>query len=87
MVSNLPTDPMELVELGVCSVKFIDCMKGQCYKCPGKGVVTNICEELEKVESLSYYRWVSHQKTVHKIQDEVTGQEVAILLADLVDGN
>ena len=46
---------MELVELDVCSVKSIDCMKGQCDECPGKGVVTNICEELEKVESLSYY--------------------------------
>ena len=45
---------MELFELDVCSVKSIDCMKGQCDECPGKGVVTNICEELEKVESLSY---------------------------------
>ena len=62
-------------------------MKGQCDECPGKGVVTNICEELEKVESLSYYWWVSHQKTAHKIQDEVTGEEAAILLADLIDRN
>ena len=87
LVSNLPTVLMELVELGVCSVKSIDCMKGQCDECPGKGVVSNICEDLEKVESLSYYRWVSHQKTAHKIQDEVTGEEAAILLAELVDGN
>ena len=28
-----------------------------------------------------------YQKSVHKIQDEVTGEEAAILLADLVDGN
>ena len=54
-VSNLPTDPMELVELGVCSVKSIDYMNGQCDECPGKGVVINICKELEKVKSLSYY--------------------------------
>ena len=87
LVCNLPTDPMELVELGVCSVKSIDCMKGQCDECPRKRVVSNICEELEKRESLSYYRWVNHQNSVHKIQDEVTGEEAAILLADLVDGN
>ena len=87
LVCNLPTDPMELVELGVCSVKSIDCMKGQCDECPRKRVVSNICEELEKRESLSYYRWVNHQISVHKIQDEVTGEEAAILLADLVDGN
>ena len=80
LVSNLPTDSMVPVELGVCSVRSIDCMKGQCDECPGKRVVTNICEELEKVESLLYYQWVSHQKSVHKIQDEVTGEEAAILL-------
>ena len=84
LVSNLPIDPMELVELGVCSVKSIDCMNGQCNECPGKGVV-NICKELEKAKSLSYYRWVSHQKSVHKIRDEVTGEEGVICLADLVD--
>ena len=78
---------MELVELGVCSVKSIDCMKGQCDECPRKRVVSNICEELEKRESLSKYRWVNHQNSVHKIQDEVTGEEAAILLADLVDRN
>ena len=87
LVSNLPTDPMELAELDVCSVKSIDCMKGECDECPRKRVVSNICEELEKRESLSYYRWENHQNSVHKIQDEVTGEEAAILLADLVDGN
>ena len=54
LVSNLPTDPMQLVELSVCSVMSIDCTKGQCDECPGKLVITNICEELEKVESLLY---------------------------------
>ena len=62
-------------------------MKGQCDECPGKGVVTNICEELERVESLLYYWWVSHKKTAYKIPDEVTGEEAAILLVDLVDRN
>ena len=42
---------------------------------------------LEKVESLLYYRWVSHQNPDHKIQDEVTGEVAAILLADLVEEN
>ena len=48
LVSKLPTYSIELVELGVCSVKSIDCMKGQCDECPGKGVVANICEEPRK---------------------------------------
>ena len=54
LVSNLPSDPMQLVELSVCSVMSIDCTKGQCDECPGKLVIANICEELEKVESLFY---------------------------------
>ena len=87
LVSSLPTDPMELVEMGVCSVKLIQCMNGECAECPGKVVIAKICEELEKVDSLSYYRWVTRQKNVHKIQEQVTGEEAASLLSDLVDGN
>ena len=29
-IQNLPADPMELVELGICSVKPQPCMKGEC---------------------------------------------------------
>ena len=58
-VSNLPTDPMELVELGVCSVKSTDYMNGQCDECPGKGVVINILKSYVRfhnvMKSLSYY--------------------------------
>ena len=86
LVHNLPTDPMELVELGVCSVKQIQCMRGECEECPGKVVIANICEELENAESLTYYRWVTRKKNVCKIQEEVSGEEASILLAEIVDG-
>ena len=33
LVQNLPDDPMEVVELGVCSIKNLLCMKGECDEC------------------------------------------------------
>ena len=43
LVENLPAEPLDLVELGVCSVKF-ECMEGDCVECPGRNVISDLCQ-------------------------------------------
>ena len=73
LVVDIPTDPLELVSLGVCSVKDLPCIKGECEECPGQTVINVVCEELEKIESITFYKWVTKLKWLKKNlkEDEV----------------
>ena len=86
LIKNLPMDPLELVQLGVCSVKSSVCMNGHCGVCPGTTPITEICENLEKVESLTYYKWTTKNKVVCKISDEISGEEAVNKLVELISG-
>ena len=87
LVSNLPTDSMVLVELGVCSVRSIDCMKGQCDECPGK---KGGYQHLWRARKSGIFIVLSMGKSP-KVCSQNTGwsnwRGSSNSLADLVDGN
>ena len=53
-----------------------ECMNGLCNACPGTTPIAEICKNLEKVESLTFYKWTT-KKVVCKISDEMFGEEAA----------
>ena len=85
LVDDLASEPLALVELGVCSSKNYPCIRGQCEKCPGKTATSSLCEQLEKLAHITYFCWVTEGSVVKKNQ-EATGEEMAAMLEDLMIG-
>ena len=81
-----PVDPLEFFQLGVCSFKSYECMNGLCNACPGSALLAKISENLEKVESLTFYKWTTKNKVVCKISDEISEEEAASKLVELISG-
>ena len=79
-------DPLEFVQLGVYSFKSYECMNGLCNACPGSALLAEISENLEKVEPLTFYKWTTKNKVVCKISDEISGEEAASKLVELISG-
>ena len=86
LIKDLPMDPLEFVQLGVCSFKSYECMNGLCNACPGSAPIAEISENLEKVESLTFYKWTTKNKVVCKISDEISREEAASKLVKLISG-
>lgn len=86
LVKDLPLDPLELVEVGVCSCKNYECMTNKCQQCPGKAPIASVCEALEKVEKIQYYKWSTIEKKVVKRMEEETGEQIAVMLEEVVTG-
>ena len=53
---KIVTNSLKFVELGVCSVKSFSCISKICEECPGSSIVEQICKELEKVETITYFK-------------------------------
>ena len=68
LADDLPSEPLALVELGVCSSKNYPCIGGQCEKCPGKTAVSSLCEQLERLAHITYFCWVTEGNVVKKKQ-------------------
>ena len=86
LIKNLPMDLLEFVQLGVCSFKSYECMNGLCNTCPRSAPIAEISENLEKVESLTFYKWTTKNKVICKISEEVSGEEAASKLVELISG-
>ena len=86
LIKDLPMDLLEFVQLGVCSFKSYECMNGLCNACPGSALLAKISENLEKVESLTFYKWTTKNKVVCKISDEISEEEAASKLVELISG-
>ena len=61
-------------------------MNGLCNACPGSAPIAEISENLEKVESLTFYKWTTKNKVVCKISDEISEEEAASKLVELISG-
>ena len=61
-------------------------MYGLCNACPGSAPIAEISENLEKVESLTFYKWTTKNKVVCKISDEISREEAASKLVKLISG-
>ena len=61
-------------------------MYGLCNASPGTAPIAEISENLEKVESLTFYKWTTKNKVVCKISDEISGEEAASKLVELISG-
>ena len=85
LADDLPSEPLALVELCVCSFKNYSCIRGQCEKCPGETTISSLCEQLEKLAHITQFCWVTEGSVVKKKQ-EATGEEMAAVLEDLVIG-
>ena len=79
-------DPLEFVQLGASSFKSYECMNGLCNTCPWSAPIAKISKDLEKVESLTFYKWTTKNRVVCKISDEISGEEAASKLAELISG-
>jgi len=86
LAAELPDDPLDVVELGVCSVKNLECMKGECHTCKGSEVVDRLCEVLESYESITFTKWTTISKQVKKITEEATGEEIGVMFHDMAYG-
>ena len=58
LADDLTSEPLVLVELGVCSFKSYSCITGQCEKCLGKTAISSLCEQLEHLAHITYFCWV-----------------------------
>ena len=85
LADDLPSEPLALVELGVCSSKNYPCIGGQCEKCPGKTAISSLCEHLERLAHITYFCWVTEGNVVKKKHD-ATGEEMAVALKDSMIG-
>ena len=85
LADDLPSKRLALVEMGVCSSKDYPCITGQCEKCPGKTVISTLCEQLEKLAHITYFCWVAEGNMV-KNKQEATGEEMAAMPKDLMIG-
>ena len=85
-IKDLPMDLLEFAQLGICSFKSYECMNGLCNTCPGSAPIAEISENLEKVESLTFYKWTTKNKVVCKISDEISEEEAASKLVELISG-
>lgn len=52
--------------------------------CPGVAPIAEICENLEKVQLLTFYKWNTKNIVVCKISDEKSGEEAASKLVLLI---
>lgn len=52
--------------------------------CPGVAPIAEICENLEKVQLLMFYKWNTKNIAVCKISDETSGEEAASKLVLLI---
>ena len=86
LTKDLAMDLLEFVQLGVCSFKSYECMNGPCNACPGSALIAEISGNLEKVESLTSYKWTTKNKVVYKISEEISGEEAASKLVELISG-
>ena len=86
LIKDLPMDLLEFGQLGVCSFKSYECMNGLCNACPGSAPIAEISENLEKVESLTFYKWTTKNKVVCNISDEIYREEAASKLVKLISG-
>ena len=86
LTKDLAMDLLEFVQLGVCSFKSYVCMNGPCNAYPGSAHIAEISENLEKVESLTFCKWTTKNKVVCKISDEISGEEAASKLVELISG-
>ena len=86
LIKDLPMDLLEFGQLGVCSFKSYECMNGLCNVIPGSAHIAEISENLEKVESLTFQKWTTKNKVVCKISDEISGEEAASKLVELISG-
>ena len=60
LTAELPDDPMNLVELGINSIKNVLCMEGECHNCKESSLVDEICEVLESCDLLiSFSKWAT----------------------------
>ena len=86
LTKDLAMDLLKFVQLGVCSFKSYECMNGPCNACPGSALIAEISGNLEKVESLTSYKWTTKNKVVYKISEEISGEEAASKLVELISG-
>ena len=57
-------------------------------ECPGRTLISDLCQKLEKIKLKPFYHWVTHKKkVVRKVQEEPTGEEAVMLLSGMVDGS
>ena len=62
-------------------------MKEIGVECPGRTVISNLCQKFEKIESLTNYRWVTRKKVFRKVRKEATGEEAAMFSSEMVNGS
>ena len=77
---------MEVVELGVCSIKNLLCMKGECDECVGSKTVDKVCEAIENCNLISFVKWTSANNRVKQVTQQASGEEVGEMFHEMAHG-
>ena len=84
---DISVDPHEFISKIVCSMKSYECLNEECEKCEKSEIMNNVMEALERVEEITYARWIHLDGKYEKREFITSGLEINELLLNTISKN